>query len=636
VRSRLWLVLLAALAIGGCRAAQEAAPQGGRSLLAVAAYNNSAYGREIQLVGLDGKRVRIDAHAPLPFGGSLSPDGSRIVFTGGEGPSNALDLRNLYTSRADGTDVRLLYSAKDVGAPTWSPDGKWVAFTLADRPWVVRSDGRGAHRLTGLLVDAWPAWSPDSRALAFSGARANRNSALNWGVHTIRIDGSGLRRLTRRLTDREIADEAGIVDIEWAPDGSRIAFVRASDSAPDGEVDTVDATGRNEHRIGHGQCPVWSPAGRRLAYAPPPGGVALVQTGGRPRRIATVKGSGCPAWIADGRRILFFTGTRTAHIVDVQTGALRTPSADERRHVRLVPNSAQTWSRDGKFLTGDGTLESRNYVADVWTLRRNVATFRWSDDHAPAWSPDGRRLAFVRTQQTDHIVVSSADGRRAARLAEGADPSWSPDGKWIAFDRHGRVFVVPSGGGTARPIGRGVHPVWSPDGSRLAATGGGVFVIDRGSGVETRVDRGLGAGRGGVQPPYDRPAWSHDGTRLAFSYWVEDAQDDYISLVGADGSQLHTLAAGRDPEWSPDDVHLAFVSGYLGLKYIAASGGTADVLDTRSVTSFALSPDGTLVAYSVNGPDQFDDELWLVGVDGSRRAALLQGGSDTEPTWRPR
>jgi Tol biopolymer transport system component len=632
-------------------------------ILAVSAYNTPSYGREIQLVGFDGQRIRVDRHPPLPIDGAWSPDGSRIAFSGGErvvpteGPSYGLDYRNIYTTDSRGANVRLVYAVPNADerassypfTPSWSPDGESLAFSVDGYgPWVVGADGRGARRIANLAIEPgqWSAWSPDGTTLAFPGVPLDEKSA-NEAVYTVRVDGTGFRRVTRNQTRRERAAEAGIVDVEWAPDGKRLAFVRY-DLVHADQIDIVGSDGRNERRVASGGCPVWSPDGRRLAFwaEDPKGrfaGIDVVRPGkGPPRVIARTKGAWCPVWSADGHRIFFFVGARNPYVADADTGAVSKPSAAERRQVRLAPTAGQFWSTDGKLLDAEGDFDDNHYVVRVLTLHGVASTFRWSDDYSSVWSPDGQKLAFVRTQKTEQIFVLDAVGNRMRRLAAGTDPAWSPDGKWIAFDRiSGRriqIFVVPSGGGSARVIGKGLHPVWSPDSRSVAATGGGLFVMSRDGQRRRRIDRGAGEScGGGAESPSERSAWSHDGRMLAFDYWCEADQADELAVVGSDGTNQRVVAEGFSPQWSPDDTHIAFIRGDEegALLYIPADGGTARVLEDGDVKSFSLARDGRIVAYTLDIPSNVGTEIWLVQTDGTNRRALLQGGSDSEPAWRP-
>jgi Tol biopolymer transport system component len=648
--------IAALLLVSGAGSASGSDPAGqapDQPLLAVAAYNTPSYGREIQLVGLDGRRVRVEAHPPLPVDGAWSPDGARVAFSGGEGPSYGLDFRSIYTTDSRGTDVRLVYAAPNADerasiyplTPSWSPDGKSLAFSVDGYgPWVVGADGRGARRLANLAIEPgqWSAWSPDGTTLAFPGVPLDKKSA-NEAVYTVRVDGTGFRRVTRNQTRRERAAEAGIVDIAWAPDGKRLAFMRY-DLVHADEIDIVGSDGRNERRVASGGCPVWSPDGRRLAFWAQDrkgrfAGIDVVRPGkGPPRVIARTKGAWCPVWSADGHRIFFFVGARNPYVANADTGAVSKPSAAERRQVRLAPTAGQFWSTDGKLLDAEGDFDENHYVVRVLTLHGVASTFRWSDDYSPVWSPDGRKLAFVRMQKVEQIFILDTVSKRLHRLAAGTNPAWSSDGNWIAFERKNEIFVVPARGGVARSIGKGRHPVWSPDNRSIAATGGGLFVISRDGESRRRIDRGADEScgtAGGAELPNERPAWSHDGGMLAFAYWCEADQADKLAVVGSDGTLPRVVAHGNSPQWSPDDTQIAFIDDVERLLYTAAAGGSARVLAERAVRSFSLAQDGRLVVYTADVPHGSGREIWLVQTDGSDRRPLLQNGSDSDPAWRP-
>jgi Tol biopolymer transport system component len=388
---------------------------------------------------------------------------------------------------------------------------------------------------------------------------------------------------------------------------------------------------------------VWAPNARRLAFVAEDqrGRVAGIATAGPgsspPKLLVREKHAWCPVWSADGRRIVFFVGGRKALVADAATGKVRRPSAAERKHVELAPTSAQYWSTDGKLLDPEGDFDENEYVVRVLTLAGTSATFRWSDDHAPAWSPDGQHLAFVRLQKAEQIFVLDATTRRSRRLAAGTNPAWSPDGKWIAFERKTEVFVVPSGGGTAHAIGKGRNPTWSPNSLSVAATGGGLFVMSRDGKTRLRVDRPGSeiCEGGGAAPPSGRPAWSHDGRMLAFGSWCEADQTDELAVAGSDGTFQRFIAPGNNPQWTADDSQIGFIDSTEHLAVIPAAGGAARVLDTRIVTSLALQPDGSTIAYSVDIPSEVGTEIWLVQTDGTNQRPLLQGGDDGDPAWRP-
>lgn len=227
-----------------------------------------------------------------------------------------------------------------------------------------------------------------------------------------------------------------------------------------------------------------------------------------------------------------------------------------------------------------------------------------------AWSPDGRKIAFLQGRVNDNsiepaeVVVMNADGSsRTAithdgliRFDTGAAASglgWSPDGGKIAYSywKNGgigwTIAVVNDDGTATHDLALGREPAWSPDGSTIAFSssmgGAGIYLMNAdGSSVGQLTSSGEG------------PAWSPDGTRLAYT----NAGSLYV--VNADGTGLRTLVASgpyaRNPTWSPDGSEIAF-SGQAGWR--SEGGG-----------------------------------LWVVHNDGSDLHQLT-GESDGDPSWSP-
>jgi Tol biopolymer transport system component len=121
--------------------------------------------------------------------------------------------------------------------------------------------------------------------------------------------------------------------------------------------------------------------------------------------------------------------------------------------------------------------------------------------YAPAWSPDGARIAFVTKGD---LWTADADGTHRALIVRRADqPAWSPNGRRLAFTRGGRVYTVRVDGEDERELARGAHPAWSPNGTRIALDRDGRIVTLRWDGGGVR-DAGAGTD----------PAYAPDG-RLA-------------------------------------------------------------------------------------------------------------------------
>ena len=259
-------------------------------------------------------------------------------------------------------------------------------------------------------------------------------------IYTIRADGKGLRK----LTDNRFGD----YNPAWSPDGTRIAF--ASNRHGNEELYVMDADGRNVKRLTRNAAsdlsPAWSPDGRRIAFvrrSAAGGGEIFVMNAdgtGTPRRISprAVRdhGSYSPDWSADasGERIVFSSGALT-------------PENAELYVVR--PN-------------GTGLKRLTFTKGDVETL---------GDDGFPAWSPDGRRIAFTSNRTQDNeIWVMRADGKGQRRLAgfAGRDdlfPTWSQDGGRLAFssrDALGKslIHLVGADGKGLKRLTAGDEPDW--------------------------------------------------------------------------------------------------------------------------------------------------------------------------------
>lgn len=136
------------------------------------------------------------------------------------------------------------------------------------------------------------------------------------------------------------------------------------------------------------------------------------------------------------------------------------------------------------------------------------------------------------------------------------------------------------------------------------------------------------------------PAWSPDGTQIAFSSLDDPIQSIY--LINADGSHLRRLTEGPgsdfSPEWSPDGRQIAFVStrgsGDLNLYVMDADGSNMRQLteDRRVDRSPAWSPDGRQIAF-YSDRDSAIGGVYVMDADGSNERPLAQGGDF--PAWSP-
>jgi TolB protein len=270
------------------------------------------------------------------------------------------------------------------------------------------------------------------------------------------------------------------------------------------------------------------------------------------------------------------------------------------------------------------------------------------------------------------------------------DPAWSPDGRWLAFSMRGDIWKLPAEGGTAIALTKGPNyhfePAWSPDGSRIA------FSMD----IDGNLDIGVVSAEGGaVQRITDHravdvePTWSRDGAGLyfvsaragGFRIFRHDlaARTDTVVVTGyqpaisPDGKQLAYVASvqGRlgtggiwvkelpngeprlvhyeeseyrmKPSWTPDGQSLLYVSDEMGSNDVAivpVGGGNPIVLtaDARDEYAAVPHPDGERFAFISNrtGPMMLHTVAMGGGPVGSWREVTVRARTSASPTGRVR
>lgn len=230
--------------------------------------------------------ARGDARESVP---AWSPSGSLLVFQPTVG--------GLAIIRRDGTGFRQLPQFTDADSePTWSPDGRRLAFA-GDRRclycrwlYTVRREGTGLHRV--IAQNAYsPSWSVTGR-IAFVNADDQylKRSGIKDGLYTVKPDGTGLRLL---YAGGYLG--SGMTP-DWSPDGRRIAFAAATREAPDNaEIFTVRADGRGLRQVTSfrsrdtASAPAWSPDGSYIAFLRKSGLYVMRPNGRAMRRLVATR-----------------------------------------------------------------------------------------------------------------------------------------------------------------------------------------------------------------------------------------------------------------------------------------------------------------------------------------------------------
>jgi len=276
-----------------------------------------------------------------------------------------------------------------------------------------------------------------------------------------------------------------------------------------------------------------------------------------------------PAYSPDGTRIAY---------ADTPAGNVWVASADGSNRILVATDhflSPLAWSPDGEliaYISGSYSTGFAVSVAKADGSGSSVVSQDASSDAPPTWSPDGTRLAFTTTNDTD-IAVVNADGSGRRPLIQDATqdeaPSWSPDGSRIAFFRgvFGSFVLY-----TIRPDGRGLHqigvaqadpdsqPVWSPDSTRLvfgARQFGGYTKVGLSYHytVDTAAADGVGERRLGDG---SYPRYAPDGRRIVFTSIRRGSFAPQLYVMNADGScqtQLSSASAAvSSPSWQATNV----------------------------------------------------------------------------------
>jgi dipeptidyl aminopeptidase/acylaminoacyl peptidase len=400
-------------------------------------------------------------------------------------------------------------------------------------------------------------------------------------------------------------------DPQRSPDGKWVAYTvtRAvlETDKNDTDVWMVSWDGKEQIRITSTpeseNTPRWSPDGKYLAFlssrqgSKKPQVWLLNRAGGEAVKLTDLKSSVADyAWSPDSSRLALVVKDPDPRDGDVDPEEKR-PDGTPETPKPIVLDRYQFKADGDGYLRGE---RSHLYLFDIAAKKAELLTPGTFDEDSPAWSPDGKQIAFMRRHgdgdvdrapNRDLFVMDACTCANPVQLTfttaeELGRPAWSPDGrtiayllgddlKWSAYDQ-AQLMVMPARGGEGRPLTASLDrpvsaPVWSPDGAAIAFT-----VVDDRAQHLARVD--VASGRVERRRVVERPSGGADGafavlassaTTLPEVHAVEGGRlrqltrhnDEWLSgvLLGTtedftstsrDGTEVHGLIV-KPPSWQP-------------------------------------------------------------------------------------
>ena len=499
-----------------------------------------------------------------------------------------------------GRDVHLTLHEGTNLAAALAPDGRTIAIDLLGTIWTLPASGGRAKAITDIFMDArQPSWSPDGRKIAFQAYRTT-----TWQIWTMNADGSDLRAVTESVYD----DREPV----WSPDGRRIAF--SSDRGGNYDIWTLTVATGDLHQVTSAPSNEFMPSWRSnddIAFVSDRAGAPGIYSA-PDRLIARADGALAAPAFGPGGAVAFnaISGSHSRLLVDGRN------IADDDEDV--FPFRPQ-WVDGDLLYTADGRIKRRaaaggpvrtiEFSADVSFTRPDFTPkphrLNPTGPQAvhgimhPVVSPDGRQIAFAALGDLWTASPTGVPKRLTDDAAVETDPAWSPDGRSLAYssDRSGsmQIWIRDLQSDADRQLtGRGagasrlnisaapMQAAWSPDGSRIAFTSadGELLAVDVTSGTISRIHGRLNEA--------GRPSWSPDGKAVVVSALNPNStrfregtnQVLRISLTGDpdrwfDPSPGKSIGMREDygPIWSPDGSRMAaIVDGRLAVWRVARDG----------------------------------------------------------------
>ena len=450
-----------------------------------------------------GRAIRLTAHPGLELFPKFDPTGRWIAFTGQYDGDE-----QVYVIPAEGGEPRQLtyYPARGPLAPRWgydhhvygwTPDGKRVLFRSTRDYWKAGSGKLYTVSRDGGLPTALPipesgagALSPDGKRIAYSPLfrdfRTWKRYQGGWAqdLYLFDLDSNRAEQITDHIrTDRDpmwigddvyfVSDRDGILNLYRYDTGTKKTEQVTSEKTWDVRWPASDSTGRIVYEL-NGELSVYDAAtgkSRRVSIDVPTDGVAR-----RPRRVSAAGNIEDYALSPQGRRAVF-SARGDIFTVPAEKGPTRNLTKSSDAHDRLP-----AWSPDGRKIAfvSDRSGEEQVYVVDqTGGVPEQLTESVRGRLYRLAWSPDSKRIAFSDKEGKAYVLeTESREVRQIADEPRGRidDYRWSPRGGYLAFtvsvaSRMNSVFIWESATGTVRQVGGArfneYNPAWDPKGEYL-------------------------------------------------------------------------------------------------------------------------------------------------------------------------
>ncbi len=531
--------------------------------------------------------TEITVHEGTSMSVAASPDGRTL----------AIDLQgSIYTLPVSGGKAaRITDVFNDARQPSWSADGKWIAFQgYRDgvyHIWVVAADGSSQRELTsGPFDDREPAWSHDGTRIAFS---SDRGDAGNYDVWTLDLKSGALTQVTKDPSEEFMPS--------WAPDDKSVAFI----STRNGEqaVWSVDVAAGNARKLaggGRADAPSFGPGGT-LVYHSTQGQSSHYEIDGKNVTGDENVFAFRAGWLSRDEYVYVSDGKIRARRVEGSAARTIDFSATlEINRASYTPRTRDFDSRAPRRVLGivkpvispDGKRVAFSALGDIYVMKiggkpENITKSPFLDTEA-AWSPDGSQLAWASDRAGGRMDIWVRDMKtgaehRVTQLPNAAmAPAWSPDGTRIAYLdvnaiwRHSDIEIVDLPSGKTTVLEEGIFapgiPTWSADGRRVAVAALKAYSTRFREGTNQILSMpsdGSGADKWYLPVPNltidsrvgDGPVWSPDGTHMAL---ITEGVLEVVP-VAADGAPIGpprrlSNEMAFSPSWSGDSKHILYQS----------------------------------------------------------------------------